>query len=152
MRAAVGFLCVRVQETAVDLQFQNSDTATLFAFAPPYVPHILPASVYLSALPFFFSTQVAYGLFGLCEPAATQDFSSAAVRAVGPEPDGPVNQNNEQGATDGSALEPQTGVLHFKSVGRAGDSCTPVGFTIFNIVHLLSRHYFLSCVFVEADD
>lgn len=112
----------------MDLQFQKSDAATLFAFALPYLLHILPANVYLSSL--FSSTQVAYSLFGLCEPAATQDFSSAVVRAVGPEPDGPVNQNNELGATDGSALEPQTGVLHFKSVGRAGDYCTPVGLTI----------------------
>lgn len=125
--AFYSFVCSRALWT---FSLRTVTQPLFFAFAPPYILHILPASVYLSSLPFFFSTQVAYSLFGLCEPAATQDFSSAVVRAVGPEPDGPVNQNNELGATDGSALEPQTGVLHFKSVGRAGDYCTPVGFTI----------------------
>lgn len=45
------------------------------------------------------------------------------VRTVGPQPDGPVNQNNELKVAEGSILELQTGVL----LGSASDPFTLQG-------------------------
>lgn len=49
------------------------------------------------------------------------------VRTVGPQPDGPVNQNNELKVAEGSILELQTGVLLFSGVGSASNPFTLQG-------------------------
>lgn len=45
------------------------------------------------------------------------------MRAVGPQPDGPVNQNNELEVADG-CIELQTEVLLFSGVGSASNPFT----------------------------
>lgn len=45
------------------------------------------------------------------------------MRAVGPQPDGPVNQNNELKVAEG-CIELQTGVLLFSGVGSASNPFT----------------------------